>query len=87
LQHLTHLLELEFVDERALGETPTVCLTEQTLKMRGKDKREHAYMLFVLPTDLVEPQKTAAFALEEKDRLRFPFRCRIPPRSSPPSRK
>jgi hypothetical protein len=76
LQGLAHLLELEdsfqeleFADESTLGDMPLACLTEQTFKMRGKDKREHPDVLFILATDLVEPVKAAAFALEEKDRV------------------
>ena len=37
--------------------------------MRWKDKRKHPDVLFILPSDLVKPEKTTAFALEEKDRV------------------
>ena len=76
LQRLPHLLELEdsfekleFIDERPLGDVPFACFAQQTLKMRGKNKSKHPDVLFILSPDLVEPQKTAAFALEEKDRV------------------
>ena len=36
------------------------CFAEQTVKIRGKEKRKHRDVLFILPADLVEPQKTAA---------------------------
>ena len=76
LQSLAHFLELEdsfqeleFVDERPLSDASFSCFAEQPLNMRGKNKRKHPDVLFILTADLIEPEEAAAFALEEKDRV------------------